>query len=575
MVLAAVSLLLLSGVQPPVLDPAADSAREPFDYFVGIPVRLPGSPLTANVDGPGDDGYWVTREGHLACLRGRLVVFVGDPPEPLWCRVRTWLDAATPVLEARTSMAGVEIRLHYAVGEADGMAGRVGLLRVLAVGGGTPTTLRVAVGYVSDAGLCVPWPEPDLSATYTIESDHVLRDGKVLFTFPAVPGAQPYAGVDAPYRGPFRARDLHALRDTPVALIAYSLALSPRQRRSLVFRLPSASVNPALALPALRRADFDECVLRSTHRWRRWLAGQPLVRCGEAKVDHAYVAALIRAHELGAGQPAELAGAPPPGLLNAEIERGLVAYRAGPDLTGLSLTMTARRARWHLRRGEPERALAGLYAVLLHSSAAHELPEAVPAAWSQRWVLTDWDPRPSSPATAEFIALCRELLIAVEGDEVHLFAGLSPAWLRAGNTIMAERLPTAFGALSARVVVEPDGLTMRLPTEFASAPHRLVATIPAGLVVRAVRLDGQVVAVANGQVQVSVGARELRVWGEYRPQGTELSYDSWVAAYRREYARLVAAFAAAGGVVADGRPVAPAAAEERRRRFEELYGTGD
>ena len=83
---------------------------------------------------------------------------------------------------------------------------------------------------------------------------------------------------------------------------------------------------------------------------------------------------------------------------------------------------------------------------------------------------------PHNWGSAEFIRLVRHLLVLERGDELHLFEGLPPAWLRPGKSIRVVGAPTEFGPISLELKVSSDGsealLTVDPPQR--NPPKRIV-----------------------------------------------------------------------------------------------------
>ncbi len=370
------------------LDPAVDQSG-PLEYFAATECWLPTwQEPRGDHRPPVDQGFRVTAEGHLACRRGRLVILLGDPLRPVVARakrlVEGWLPAATYDLAAGEAT----IQVQALATSLDGLPGEVGLLRLSVRAGAAPARVTLAVGYLPDAGYPARWPEHDLRTPYEFGDGCLLRDGQVVYTYPLLPGHRRLAVVEEAYGGAFSPRQVAALRSTPLGLVTYDLVVPARQSQALVFRLPSQPLSPALALPVLRRIDHDEALLRVRALWSRWMETQPRLEVPEAKATEAALAGQVRLR----ARPWEQASPPPAGaeatrLLRAATERGLVVVRPDHGVDVLSPYLTARRARAAAAAGQPGAALTALYAVLLHSSAAHRFPDAVPGEWGQREAL--------------------------------------------------------------------------------------------------------------------------------------------------------------------------------------------
>jgi hypothetical protein len=72
---------------------------------------------------------------------------------------------------------------------------------------------------------------------------------------------------------------------------------------------------------------------------------------------------------------------------------------------------------------------------------------------------------PHNWASAEFIRLVRHLLVLERGEELHLFEGLPPAWIRPGAATRVRGALTEFGPVSLELRVSADGRTALLHLE--------------------------------------------------------------------------------------------------------------
>lgn len=557
-----------------LLDPSLDDQSPVFEYFTATWARLPvyrEQPRQRTAE----QLLRLTPEGQLAGPHGRLVVLAGDPPRVVHGRVATWLEGWLPVALTADDRGPLPLRLQLTAANVDGLPGEVGLLRVLAEGGREATRLPLWVGLVPDAGLPVRWPEPELDLPWTFGDGYLARDERLLFGFPRLDGLLGHALVEQPSAGPFSLRELRALPTSPVGLVRYELAVPARRARALTFVLPAEAVAPSLAVPALRRVDFDTAVLRAKNEWEAWLAGRPRADVPEGKVRGAYRAAMLRLHSFAGGeQPLVLSAADEQRLLAAERERGLVMVALGPRYRALDPALSLRRARLHLAADQPAAALSLLYAALLHTTATHEFAPRVPAGWGPRRPLFDWGLPGDTAAASEYVALCRELLVREEGDTLRLFSAVSPAWLADGRALVAERIATRWGEVSTRLRVRDGVIAVELPTGLTGEP-RMAVRVPWCATPRAIEVDGEPVAAEGGWILVTAAARSVTIAYDAASLGAGPSYASAVEAYRAEYRERALVYRESGGVYA-----APPALElldeaERRARFEQKYGTAD
>lgn len=556
-------LLLLLTAAPPAWDEAV-----PFEYFSAttarlIPVEPPPTPGARL-----DRGFRVTELGHLAAERGRLAVFLGDPPEPFPARVKGWHDTAQGLFETQTFTGGATVTLQLVSLRTTGIPDDVGLLRVLVRAGPEPAAVVVTVGFVPDAGLAPAWPPHDLDAVYTLGEGHVARDGRLLYNFPELPGRRFLATLDRSGLERFTAPDVQALRRTPLALVQYRVNLPAHRTNALVFRMPARALPVDQVLGPLRRLDFDEQLLLLDRQWESWSETQPRITVADAKVAAAYRQARRRLYAWGQTPP-DGPVTPDPALAAAELERGLVVWHSGPDHWLLNLPLSARRARSLLAAGDGEAAVAALYALLLHSSASHEFSDFVPLDWGRRERIQSWGVPYDAATAGEYVRLVEESLARPEGDGLVLLSGLAPSWTTLDRPVVAERLPTPFGPISLRVERRADGLKLTL-TETPASPEGLILEVPWYLAPTAITADGEALTV-DRRVALPAGCREIEVTAGTEEWPGEPSFAGTVARFAASYREWAVEHAAAGGTFS-GAGIWPLPAAERAARFEEAYG---
>lgn len=557
---AAIGLALVVGL----LDPAGD-AGGPFEYFVASTTRLPVYRDTVSATTDLDAGFRITPEGHLACRRGRLVVYVGRELRPLAGRARRWLDGHTPIADFDDAVDGAQLRCQMMAARVEGLPGDAALLRLIVIGGTRDCRTRVAVGYVADAGLGPAWPPLAPRTEYALGDDHATADDRLLFTFPVASGLLRLATVDIPYDAPFRPLEVAALTTTPVCLASYDLVVGARQRRSLVFRFSSRPVAAALALPALRRADLDELAVRTTREWGAWLDRQPLVLPPSEKARETYLAALMRLQ----GRPAAVPELPEEAwtaLRRAALQRGLVRFRAGPETELLSPWGTALRAWDVVRRGELTEVPMLLAGLLLQTTATHQFPDAVAAPAASRQRYDTWGLPLSLATDAAYVALLRAMVLQETAAGLRLFPAAPSTWLVPGSTLEFQRLETRYGRLSAKLSSGENELVAELVADELTSRPSFELVLPAGF-----QSDANASA---GVVPWPAGASTLRVAGRWvRPAGA--TYAAAVEAYRQDYAEVASSYLAAGGAFTPPPQLRLQPLSERQAEWKRRYGPRD
>jgi hypothetical protein len=124
--------------------------------------------------------------------------------------------------------------------------------------------------------------------------------------------------------------------------------------------------------------------------------------------------------------------------------QGLPTYLNGTslhDYHGFSVFQT------ELAAGEPARAVAGLYAELVHTTSTDSGWEWNIPPWGARSSSVDMSPH--GTFAGDYVALLRNLLVAeAPNGAVNLLSGASPAWLAPGQHITVTNAPTDRGVIS-------------------------------------------------------------------------------------------------------------------------------
>ena len=185
----------------------------------------------------------------------------------------------------------------------------------------------------------------------------------------------------------------------------------------------------------------------------------------EAALDRAIAAAVAREGHIPpvldakggqdwgnywAAYPVQVLGARTPAVAatlrwaRAHMAEGLPTYLNGSELhdyLGFRIFQT------ELEAGDPQDAVAGLYAELAHTTATDEGWETGVAPYGRR--LSGTNLAPHGTFAAEYVALLRNMLVAdTPAGGVQLLAGASPAWLGSGRHITVTAAPTNRGVIS-------------------------------------------------------------------------------------------------------------------------------
>jgi len=276
---------------------------------------------------------------------------------------------------------------------------------------------------------------------------------------------------------------------------------------------------------------------------------------------------------------------------------GLMTYKHG-----LHSYLTASVTETHVVRGEQEQALRDLYALLAHTGACHEAFERGVTPWADRDSGTSLSPH--GWFAARYCLLLRDMLVREEGDDLHLFSVVSPAWAQApmrGNSRRSEgpnaslraaagaasgprftsqpprmrerpqvalrNAPTDFGMVSATMTFTATGADVTVAPRWRRAPRHVVVHLPYWARLSDWKADAPCERVvgpqaagyaerdwpawrteaggANEWLVAGPEVRRIRLRWERRPV-EPLSYSGAVAALRAEYARRAGLYRRAG-----------------------------
>jgi len=259
-------LVFSSSVCAAMVDPAADPDHLPFTYFA--------KPTTVIGVQDGPEGTQVTWEGSLWTGQAELMFLVGDPLEPINCRIKTLDGGHVPIVTWGLERDGVRYDFTAFAATLDGepTSPLDNFVRVTVRNGTNQNrtavfaaAMRHSTGdhrAIRPAGFVAVW-------RYEMTDDAAIRHGKVVYLFP--PGATRLAAIDTPYIKPFAGQDSAILPETPTCIARYAVELQPGASRSFDFRMPYAPFpkTDAKRLEALRAASFDKQLEATRDHWRR------------------------------------------------------------------------------------------------------------------------------------------------------------------------------------------------------------------------------------------------------------------------------------------------------------------
>ena len=179
-------------------------------------------------------------------------------------------------------------------------------------------------------------------------------------------------------------------------------------------------------------------------------------------------------------------------------------------------------------------AVKDLYALLLHTTSTHAPQEFSTVPWSTR-DYSEGDILPDGPASGKMIELMRNMLVREYKNDLYLFSALSPAWLQSGKVIEVNNEPTTFGPVSATLFASANGWEVKLSNQFRQAPAHVIIRVPWFYELQKVEADGKPIQTNNGKLVLSPTVRTVTISGKFKPGTPEMSFESTVEDYKREY----------------------------------------
>lgn len=216
--------------------------------------------------------------------------------------------------------------------------------------------------------------------------------------------------------------------------------------------------------------------------------------------------------------------------LRGSFEEGLYVR---PEDGGLDPYTTFLLAGAALLRKESAAAVQDLYAVLLHSSAGHQIIGTQMPPWGDR------EERAKNPLGevpgAQLIALVRNMLLREEGRDLHLFPAVSPAWMKPGSKITLTNASTKFGRVSIAVTTEPDRLVIDFAQQWQTVPRYVWFHVPEFAEVISVVVDRQTATPQADIIPLSPHARRVEFVWKKAGVSRRISLAATIDDFQREY----------------------------------------
>ncbi len=214
----------------------------------------------------------------------------------------------------------------------------------------------------------------------------------------------------------------------------------------------------------------------------------------------------------------------------ARYQEGIMTYDYGRYLHHY---LTMKNTETEVIRGDQKTAIEELYAIVLHTGSTHTGFEHSILPWGTRDF--GMNLAPHGWFAAKFRALVRNMTVREEGNDLHLFSCISPAWVKDGKSISVHRAPTNFGEVNAEWKFGTAKADLTLDSRFRYAPGAIVLHLPWFMNVSAVTVDGKNAGVRNGTVALSPAARKISIRWTRKKGIQPLSYEQAVQEYKKEY----------------------------------------
>ncbi len=296
-----------------MVSPSIDRPGQPFSYYSKPTDEIGMMDAEAATE--------ITPEGYLRTGFGELMFFSGPELRPTSVRIRTLDDGRLPIDRYQFQRDGIVYRFTLFAATLDGKpeGTLVNFIRIEMKNEGQQTTRAiVATGIRYDAPGNTGAGHGDnrfdrpregkfpgdyrqigekFSAdwVYSFDAGRFLRDGRLLYTFPAGYDSRGYT-LHGHYNYPqdvSKPSKLNVDQTVPVGVVAYSRLLKPGEQTALDFKMPVVPTADAAEIAAIDQAGFDQAKAQVTAFWNRILAEGMQVTLPERKPVDTFYTNLI------------------------------------------------------------------------------------------------------------------------------------------------------------------------------------------------------------------------------------------------------------------------------------------
>jgi hypothetical protein len=193
----------------------------------------------------------------------------------------------------------------------------------------------------------------------------------------------------------------------------------------------------------------------------------------------------------------------------ARYQEGITTYTEPDDGQFLHHYLTIKNTLTEVVRGDQQQAIRELYAELLHTSSTHTGFEYAIRPWGSR----DFEGNlaPHGWFAADYRNLLRNMMLREEGETLHLFSAVSPAWIGMGKTIRVERAPTTFGMTAFTLrMTSGTSAVLEMTNSWVHPPREVLLHMPWFMQTHSAVADGVPLKLDGDVIAVPLDAREVR-----------------------------------------------------------------
>lgn len=248
-----------------VIDPDIDDLSRQWCYMaksttvIGMPFQSEEAGVTQ-----------VTYDGSLYTTFAELGFFYGKNNTALLARQKTFYEGWIPIVQYDWKDNGIQYEMEaFASALDNGEVLNFVKMKIKNFSSGNQEA-----DFTSVVRACYPDNREGTvkgfssNNVYEIKDGKVLRDSKLLYTFPV--GAKNEAVNGIPYRRAFSGNDYNIKEETAVALAHYHFPMKSGEEKELVFKMPQVPVdeNQIAAIRAIDQADYSFYRERTISYWK-------------------------------------------------------------------------------------------------------------------------------------------------------------------------------------------------------------------------------------------------------------------------------------------------------------------